>query len=146
MKIKRSQGPGKSSGAGKAKKSGESSAIDFRHLLQSQMQGVMDVGDTAPVSQVQERRQGSPELRLQGVQITEATIDSLESFAKALDNTSLSAEDLEPFISALEEENQGLLDIKEQLDDDDPLAKLIEQVAAATYLETSKYRRGDYDS
>ena len=110
------------------------------------MPGVMDVSDTAPVAQVQERQQGSPELRLQGVQMTEATIDSLESFAKALEDVTLSPKELEPFITALEEENQGLLDIKEQLPADDPLAKLIEQVAAASYLETAKYRRGDYDS
>ncbi|MBU0682300.1 MAG: hypothetical protein KKD73_12860 [Proteobacteria bacterium] len=146
MKIKRSQGTGQSSSTGKTKKSGPSSALDFRHLLHAQMEGVHDVSETAQVSPVEERQQGSPELRLQGVQMTEATIDSLESFAKALKNSSLNSQDLEPFITALEEENQGLLDIKEQLAADDPLTKLIEQVAAATYLETAKYRRGDYDN
>lgn len=147
MKIKRAQGTGQTSSAGKAKKSAESSALDFRHLLQAQMQeGIQDVDSTAAVAHVQEREQGSPELRLQGVQLTEATIESLESFAQALENTSLSTKDIEPFIAALEEETQGLLDIKEQLPDNDPLGKLIEQVAAATYLETAKYRRGDYDS
>jgi hypothetical protein len=146
MKIKRSQGTGQSSSTGKTNKSGQASALDFRHLLQAQMEGVHDVSNTAPVGPVEERQQGSPELRLQGVQMTEATIDSLESFAKALENSSLNAQDLEPFIAALEEENQGLLDIKEQLAADDPLTKLIEQVAAATYLETAKYRRGDYDN
>jgi hypothetical protein len=108
------------------------------------MEGVLDVGATAPVTQVEERQQGSPELRLQGVQLTEASILSLESFATALEDANLAARDLEPFITALEEENQGLIDIRAQLPDDDPLAKLIEQVAAATYLETAKYRRGDY--
>ncbi len=146
MKIKRSQGTGQTSSSGKAKKSDQSSALDFRHLLQAQMQGVADVRDTAPVSQVEERQQGSPEQRLQGVQLTEATINSLESFARALDNANLNVKDLEPFVAALEEENQGLLDIKEQLPDNDPLVKLIEQVAAAAYLETAKYRRGDYDN
>lgn len=145
MKIKRSQGTGKTPSAGKAKESGQSSTLDFRHLLQSHMQGVLDVNDTAPITEVQEREQGSPELRLQGVQLTEASIVSLESFAKALEDINLDSKDLEPFIAALEEENQGLLDIRAQLPDDDPLAKLIEQVAAATYLETAKYRRGDYD-
>lgn len=106
----------------------------------------MDVNSTDPISEVQEREQGSPELRMQGVQMTEATIDSLDSFAKALEDVTLNANDLEPFIAALEEENQGLLDIKEQLSGDDPLAKLIEQVVAASYLETAKYRRGDYNN
>ncbi|MEN8258847.1 MAG: hypothetical protein ABFS09_13380 [Thermodesulfobacteriota bacterium] len=145
MKIKRSQGTGKAPAADKAKKTAQSSAVDFRHLLQSQLEGVMDASGTAPTTEVQERQQGSPELRLQGVQMAEATITSLDSFAKALDDATLNANDLEPFIVALEEENQGLLDIKEQLPDDDPLGKLIEQVAAACYLETAKYRRGDYD-
>ena len=146
MKIKRSQGTGQTSSADKPKKSGESSAIDFRQLLHSQMQGVHDVSDTSQVAPVQEQEQGNPELRMQGVQLTETAIVSLESFAKALEDANLNSEDLEPFISALEEENLGLLDIKEQLPKDDPLAKLIEQVAAATYMETAKYRRGDYDS
>lgn len=146
MKIKRSQGTGQTTSTGKAKKTEQSNALDFRHLLHAQMQGVMDVSTTTPLSEVQEREQGSPELRMQGVQMTEATIDSLDSFARALENVTLKADDLEPFVSALEEENQGLLDIKEQLPADDPLAKLIEQVVAASYLETAKYRRGDYNN
>lgn len=146
MKIKRSQGSGQTPATGKAKNTEQSNALDFRHLLQAQMEGVMDVGSTTPLSEVQEREQGSPELRMQGVQMTETTIDSLDSFARALENVTLNAEDLEPFVSALEEENQGLLDIKEQLPADDPLAKLIEQVVAASYLETAKYRRGDYNN
>ncbi len=145
MKIKRSQGTGKAPSTDKAKKADQSNGVDFRHLLQSQLDGVKGTSETAPTAEVQERQQGSPELRLQGVQMAETTITSLDSFAKALDDASINGQDLEPFIAALEEENQGLLDIKEQLADDDPLAKLIEQVAAACYLETAKYRRGDYD-
>ncbi|PLX47487.1 MAG: hypothetical protein C0613_13780 [Desulfobulbaceae bacterium] len=145
MKIKRSQGPGKTPASGKAKKTAASS-LDFRHLLQAQLEGVQEIQETATTSEVQARQQGNPALRLQGVQLTEATIDSLDSFARALEDASLSSADLEPFISALEEENQGLLDIKEQLPADDPLAQLLEQVAAACYLETAKYRRGDYDN
>ncbi len=146
MKIKRSQGPGKSPSTGKAKKGDASSVLDFRHLLQAQMQEMQDISATAPVTPVQPRHQGDPELRQQGVQMAEVTIDSLDFFAQALENASLDAEELEPFIRALEEENQGLLDIRAQLSDDDPLAQLIEQVAAATYLETAKYRRGDYET
>lgn len=146
MKIKRSKGTGQTSSVDKAKKSGQSSAIDFRHLLQSQMQEVHDISDTSQIAPVQERQQVDPELRMQGVQLTETAIASLESFAAALEDANLQVKDLEPFITALEEENLGLLDIKEQLPKDDPLAKLIEQVAAATYMETAKYRRGDYDS
>ena len=78
MKIKRSQGTGQTSSADKAKKGAESSALDFRHLLQAQMEGgIQGVDSTAAVSNVQEREQGSAELRLQGVQLTEATIESL---------------------------------------------------------------------
>lgn len=145
MKIKRSQGPGNTTAAGKAAKSGQTSALDFRHLLQAQMEGMPEVRAAAPTAQVEERQQGNPALRLQGVRMTETTIDSLEAFATALDNAGLSSQDLEPFITALEEVSQGLLDIKEQLPANDPLTALIEQVAAAAYLETAKYRRGDYE-
>lgn len=145
MKISKAKGPAGPGKGGKAGKSTSSStAVDFRQLLQAQLDSVVPVQQNAPVAEVVERQESSPQLRLQGVQLAEATIDSLDSFAQVLADASLSADELEPFIAALEEESQGLIDIKEQLASDDPLAQLIEQVASTCFLETSKFRRGDY--
>ncbi len=141
MKINKS---GQASKASSSKKKSATSAVDFRQLLQGQMQPVQDVAATSPVAEVQERSQADPALRLQGVTLTEITIDSMESFAKALANQSLSAQDLEAFVGRLEEEVQELINVKEQLPENDPLAELIERVSAACYLESAKFRRGDY--
>lgn len=141
MKITKSSQTSKSSAT---KKSQASSAVDFRQLLQGQMSPVQDVAATSPVAEVREREQGDPKVRMQGVKLTESTIDSMESFAKALADQALSPNDLEAFVARLEEDAQVLVDIKEQLPENDPLAELVERVSAACYLETAKFRRGDY--
>ena len=142
MKITKSSQTSKTSSA---KKSSSASALDFRQLLQGQTQPVQDVASPSSVAEVQEREQGDPQLRIQGVKLAESTIDSMESFATALADQSLSADDLEAFVTRLEEDAQVLVDIKEQLPDQDPLAELVERVSAACYLETAKFRRGDYN-
>lgn len=141
MKITKSSQTSKSSAT---KKSSASSAVDFRQLLQGQMSPVQDVASTTHVAEVQEREQGDPGVRVQGVKLTESTIDSMESFAKALADKALSPNDLEAFVARLEEDAQVLVDIKEQLPENDPLGELVERVSAACYLETAKFRRGDY--
>ncbi len=139
MKITKSN---QSSKAASTRKSSSASTVDFRQLLQNQVQ---DVASTTPVAEVQEREQGDPQIRMQGVKLTESTIDSMESFATALANQALSVDDLEAFVSRLEEDAQVLVDIKEQLPKNDSLAELVERVSAACYLETAKFRRGDYN-
>lgn len=83
-------------------------------------------------------------LRLQGLELTENTLSTLDSFGAALGNTALKHNDLEPFVAALEEDVAALLETKNQIPVGDPLAKLLDRVATASYLETVKYRRGDY--
>ena len=46
----------------------------------------------------------------------------------------------------MEEETSALLDLQEELPQDDPLAKLLNRIATVTYLESAKYRRGDYNA
>ena len=53
-------------------------------------------------------------------------------------------DDLQPFIMALEENTSAIADLRCQLDAADPLAGLLDQVAAVSCLETMKYNRGDY--
>ena len=82
--------------------------------------------------------------RFDGVQLSESSINLLEAFSRALGNLDLKSEDLAPLVKALEEDTTALLDIKEQLPLDDPLARLIDRVTTISYIETEKFRRGDY--
>ncbi len=86
----------------------------------------------------------SAELRLKGLELTENTLSTLATYSRALENIQHKASDLEPFIAALELETASLLEVKSQLDQNDPLAKLLDQVSTVSYVETVKYRRGDY--
>jgi hypothetical protein len=61
-----------------------------------------------------------------------------------LNNLEFSARDLEPFVEALENETQSILELKKQLPGQDSLSHLLERVATVSYIEAAKYRRGDY--
>jgi hypothetical protein len=63
---------------------------------------------------------------------------TLENYEEAL------AEPVSSAISALEEETTGLLNPRQQLSAEDPLAGLLDRVAAVTFQEAAKFRRGDY--
>jgi len=125
----------------KKSKSGEKSA--FFSLLEGQLS---PAEATAPIQQAEIPENSSlpAQLRLDGVFISENTIDLLESFEKCLGNTDISLTDITPIIDALESGTTSLLDIKEQLDSDDPLAQLIDLIATISIIETEKFRRGDY--
>jgi len=86
----------------------------------------------------------SAALRLDGLSLAEDTIQTLEKFGTALSNPSFSAQDLEPFGAALEEESAALIGLKNQLPEGHPLSALLERVATASYVEAAKLRRGDY--
>ena len=83
-------------------------------------------------------------LRLDGLTLAEDTISTLEKFSTALGNPAFSAQDLEPFAAALEDETAALVSLKNQLPGNNPLSSLLERVATASYVEAAKLRRGDY--
>ena len=83
-------------------------------------------------------------LRLDGLTLTEDTISTLEKFSTALGNPAFSAQDLEPFAAALEDETTALVNLKNQLPANNPLSSLLERVATVSYVEATKLRRGDY--
>jgi len=83
-------------------------------------------------------------LKLDGLTLTEDTITTLEKFSVALGNPAFSAQDLEPFATALENDTAALVSLKNQLPANNPLASLLERVATASYVEATKLRRGDY--
>lgn len=120
---------------------------NFQQMLAARLATVSESSQTAAVSPTPpvEALVG-PALRLASLDLTESAIDTLESFGAALGNTGIDPDGLEPFIAALEDETAALLDIKQHLPAEDPLAKMLEQVATVTFLESSKFRRGDYHS
>ena len=118
---------------------------DFRTMLDSRLQAVDEPAGTSTVSAVTDSRMPSP-LRIEGLALTENTIDTLETFGQALQNRNLSISDLEPFVSALEDDTSSILALKEQMPGEDPLAQLLERVATVSYLEAAKFRRGDYSA
>ena len=122
------------------------SGKDFQQLLDNQLQSVSETEKTTASSQIEAGIPFSPELRTAGLALTETTINTLESYSQALANSRLTGKDIEPLVAFLEEETSGLMELKEQLPENDSLGEILERVATVTYLETSKYRRGDYDA
>ncbi len=119
-------------------------ATDFQQLLAREIATSAAANQAAAAAPVTAASQIPAALRLQGLELSETTINTLDSFSAALGNTALKPEELEPYAAALEEDVAALLSIKNQMPGDDPLAKLLDRVATVSYLETAKFRRGDY--
>ncbi|MBU0729090.1 MAG: hypothetical protein KKE17_01150 [Proteobacteria bacterium] len=117
---------------------------DFQKLLENQLQTISETKNTTGPAHVVRPLAVPPSLRIEGLTVTESTLKNLDSYCSALKNLKNSTSALEPFITAIEEETSALIAVKGQLPEDDPLAKLLDRVAAVAYLETAKYRRGDY--
>ncbi|MEW6429492.1 MAG: hypothetical protein AB1568_15815 [Thermodesulfobacteriota bacterium] len=123
---------------------GAAGDADFRTLLQAEMAGTAAVTGAGPVAAVQPVSGVAPAVRLEGLALTENVLGLLDEYAAALANPALAGDDLEPFVASLEENTGGLLAVKGQLPADDPLAGVLERVAAVSFLESAKFRRGDY--
>lgn len=125
--------------AGPANQAG---GLDFARILQQELRGLE--GSKAAGATAAATTAVAPQLRIESLALTETAISTLDAFGQALGNPALKNADLEPYIAALEEETAGLLALRNDLPTDDPLAKLLDRVATASYLESAKYRRGDY--
>ncbi|MBI4791583.1 MAG: hypothetical protein HY789_02335 [Deltaproteobacteria bacterium] len=120
------------------------SGNEFKNFLESQIQSVSTTAKTGAAAKVAALSIVPAALRIEGLSVAEATINSLESLGTALSNLQLPAEDLAPLVEALEEETGSILDLKGKLPAEDPLARLLDRVATISYVETAKFRRGDY--
>lgn len=138
--------PGQQGPAKAGNKQDKPTSTQFHDLLQHELNSLSKTEQTHGATQVSATGQIPASLRLDSLTVTEATINTLDSFSNALADSRLSAQDLEPFVSALEDETTALLDLKKQLPDSDPLAAVLERVATVSSLETHKYRRGDYNA
>ncbi|MDH3359319.1 MAG: hypothetical protein OEL55_00470 [Desulfobulbaceae bacterium] len=138
------QGINKNNSAGKSEAS--SGGVDFQKLLEEQLKGATSgspVQESAPMLPLADVPSA---LRVEGVSLSESAIEDLELFGSALENKEFSATDLAPYVDSMEEKLSGMLSLREQLPPGDQLGILIDRVATATYLETAKYRRGDYSA
>ncbi len=122
----------------------KSSAEGFKDLLEARLNSLSGSPEVTAGASVKAVSSPDPLVRLDGINMTENTINVLDNFAAALNNPALGNEDLAPFISALKENTTAIIDLRRRLEPEDPLAELLDKVAAVTSLETEKYNRGDY--
>ncbi len=119
-------------------------AGDFQKILEARLGRTSVVTQSTAAAGVTDAASVPASVRLEGLELTETALELLEQFQGALADRNVAAASLEPFASALEEQTSGLLAVREQLPADHPLAGVLERVAAVTYLESAKFRRGDY--
>ncbi|MBU0484243.1 MAG: hypothetical protein KKB30_06990 [Proteobacteria bacterium] len=127
-------------------KKGDTNGINFNTLLEEQIHNTVSIKNNASPSPIELNNETETNFRMTGLAITESTLDTLCSYGEALANTSFSAPELEPFISALEQNTLALLTIKNELPANNSLTKLLDNLATISYVETAKYRRGDYNA
>ncbi|HIJ90283.1 MAG: hypothetical protein OEV89_05890 [Desulfobulbaceae bacterium] len=135
--------PGQQDASTIGKSSASTTGTSFQDILAHELAAAKTPATTATTATVATAQIPAP-LRLDGLTLTEDTINTLEKFSAALGNPSFSAQDLEPFASALEDETAALVNLKNQLPENNPLSALLERVATASYVEAAKLRRGDY--
>jgi hypothetical protein len=135
----------KITGTSTAKQPQETGA-NFQDMLANRLQSMSETASTTAIQSVGRTESIPASLRIEGLGISDAAIDTLESFSAALGNRAIAAGALEPFAADLEEKTAAILDIREQLPTNDPLGMLLDRVATTAYVESAKYRRGDYSS
>ncbi|TBV79669.1 MAG: hypothetical protein EYX74_06815 [Desulfobulbaceae bacterium] len=133
-------------GRNQSSDSSPAGGTNFAAILQSHLRGATATNSATAVNAATiPNVTTSAHLRLESLGITQTTIATLDSFSAALGNTALKVEELEPYISALENNVVAMLSLKERLPSQDPLSKILEEVASVSYLATAKYHRGDYN-
>ncbi|MBU2537444.1 MAG: hypothetical protein KKH22_03325 [Proteobacteria bacterium] len=135
--------PGQQDVSTVAKNSTATSGPSFQDILEQELAAAKSFS-SSDIPAVSATAQIPAALRLDSLALAEDTISTLENFSAALGNSSFSAQDLEPFAAALEDETAALVSLKNQLPANNPLSALLERVATASYVEAAKLRRGDY--
>ena len=77
-------------------------------------------------------------------EMVEAVLSRLEIFQEALARPALTLKGLSPLVEALEKDSHHLDSLAQSLPADTPLRHIMEEVAALTWTESCKFKRGDY--
>ena len=101
------------------------------------------VSPAAPLDLVSELKD-SAEVRLQGIQSTEKTLELLEQYQKAMANPDQSLKNIYPLIQSLSQELQGLNILSEKLSPADPLQSILTNTGIVSAVEIEKFYRGEY--
>ena len=83
-------------------------------------------------------------LQREGVERAERAITLLEEYAERLGQPGFSLKELQPSLTALEQEAKGLADIADRLEPDDELHGIVQEVLMRVAAESVKFNRGDY--
>ncbi|NWG32562.1 MAG: hypothetical protein HXY29_13875 [Rhodocyclaceae bacterium] len=76
--------------------------------------------------------------------LVDTVLSRLELFQEALGRQGLPLGSLTPLAQALEEDSRRLATVAQGLPGNSPLRQLTEEVAALTWTQSYKFRRGDY--
>ena len=118
--------------------------LSFSKLLEAQLAKSSHVAGTSHTTSVNASKPVAAGLRIESLALSEDILTMLDAYGNALSNQSFPIAELQPYIEDLEEKASALLELKNQIPAQDSLAKLVDGIATAAYLETAKYRRGDY--
>ena len=101
------------------------------------------ISPAAPLDLVSELKD-SAQVRLQGIQSTERTLDLLGQYQKAMANPDQSLKNIHPLIQSLSQELQGLNTLSEKLSPSDPLQSILTNTGIVSAVEIEKFYRGEY--
>jgi len=118
--------------------------LSFSKLLEAQLIKAPQVNNSNSVSRIAGTTPVVISVRIESLALSEEILAMLDSYGNALADHSLALPELQPYIEDLEEKASALLALKNQIPAQDSLAKLVDHVATTAYLETAKFRRGDY--
>lgn len=109
-------------------------------------QSMPGVESVAPKSQVNppDAPQGLSDLQREGVERAEKALTLLEQYAERLGQPDLSLKELQPSLTALEQEAKGLAEVADRLEPDDALHGIVQGVLMRVAAESVKFNRGDY--
>ena len=118
--------------------------LSFQNILAQELATAKSPSETTAIAASSATAPIPAMLKLDSLGLAEDTVSTLEKFSSALANPAFSAQDLEPFAAALEDDTAALISLKNQLPGNNPLSALLERIATTSYVEATKLRRGDY--
>ena len=104
------------------------------------VQGVEIAPGVGKIEPTQARAQ-----QTQVVQVIEETLDTVDAYAAALRNGSLSASDMKPLVEHLEARLEGLQHLEKAPELHEGLRRVVSDLSLTIGTEVAKFGRGDYE-